>query len=399
MDNMVSAMNALPAADQGPRPEGPPNPLAPNYPMTPTYLSDSLGATTGADFATLTDLSGNLLQDNWAGVAYAAWLLTGKGAPFLMAAADTAVTAVPAAPLNVTVTSPIDPNTGLTDPNAQRISWSPVDGADGYRVWIRYGVSNLTASWDKLAIVRAPQTELLNLALNVSKTYAYRVDAFNAKGYGPSSRAVAQSTPTDLPLPPINTRVFQVTGTTVTLTWFDQADNEVGFIVERQDVPADRNLPMPVFREVARFSSANPPAFGGTMFTDGTPRVTCPTPPPLDPGVDGCYIIDAVNPADGWVPLEPGHTYNYRISAYNASGSSGPDLPVGATTVAVPLAPSALTAAVLTGLQVDLAWTDNSGNETGFRLERSDDGGLCRAATVGVNVRLRRHDRAGEYRL
>lgn len=388
MDTMVSAMNALPADDQGPRPEGPPSPLAANYPMTPTYLSDSLATTTGADFATLTDLSGNPLQDNWAGVAYAAWLLTGKGAPFLMAAADTAVTAPPAAPTNVTVTSPIDPNTGLTDPNAQRIGWSPVDGADGYRVWIRYGASNATSSWDKLAIVRAPQTELLNLALNVSKTYAYRVDAFNAKGYGPKSLAVAQSTPTDLPLPPINTRVFQVTGTTVTLTWFDQADNEIGFIVERQDVPADRNLPMPVFREVARFSSANPPAFGGTLFTDGTPRVTCPTPPPLDPGVDGCYIIDAVNPADGWVPLEPGHTYNYRISAYNASGSSGPDLPVGATTLAVPLPPTALTAAVVIGLQVDLAWTDNSGNETGFRIERSDDGGTTFAAvgTVGANV-------------
>jgi fibronectin type 3 domain-containing protein len=387
MDHLVSATNALPAAERGPRPEGPPSPLAPNYPQTPTFLSDSIAVTTGEDFATLADLAGDPLQDNWAGVAYAAWLLTGKGAPFVMAADDTAVAEPPAAPATVTVTSPINPDTGLTDPNAQLISWSAVDGADGYRVWVRYGASDLTASWDRLAIVPAPQTSLLNVALNVAKTYAYRVEAFNAKGYGLASADVVQSTPVDVPLPPINTRVTGVTGTTVTLTWFDQADNELGFIIERQDVPADRNQPLPLFREIARIPTPNGAAFGGVTFTDGTPRVTCPTPTPLDPDADGCYVIDPVNPANGWVPLQPGQTYNYRVSAYNASGSSGPDLPVGATTRAVPLAPSALTATVAAGSQINLSWTDNSGNETGFRIERSLDGlTFAAAGSVGPNV-------------
>ena len=54
------------------------------------------------------------------------------------------------------------------------IAWDEVDGADGYLVWIKYG-AGATASWDKLAIVQAPATELINTALNVDKTYVYKV--------------------------------------------------------------------------------------------------------------------------------------------------------------------------------------------------------------------------------
>src|SRR5207237_8401440 len=39
-----------------------------------------------------------------------------------------------------------------------------------------------------------------------------------------------------------------------------------------------------------------------------------------------------------------------------------------------PAAPSALTAAASGSSQVNLAWADNSNNETGFKLERSTDG-------------------------
>lgn len=401
MEYLKNAMAALPAADQGPRPEGPPNPLDPNYPLTPTFLSDQIAVTTGANFATMTDLGGVPLQDNWSGVAYAAWLLTGKGAPFVMAAADTAVTVPPAAPANVTVTSPVNPATGLTDPNAQLVQWSPVPGADGYVVWIRYGANPLTSDWDRLAVVSAPQTQLLNQALNVAKTYVYQVQAFNAFGASASplvdpAGAVTARTPVDLPLPPMNTKVLGVTDATVNLTWYDQADNEVGFIVERQDVPLDRTTPLPNFREVARFTSPNagpapgyinPAGFGGITFTDGTARPVC-NPLPLDPALaghaSGCYSA-------AWMALQPGRTYNYRISAYNASGTSGPDLPVAATTNGTPPAPTALTAVLSNGLRIDLSWSDNSGSEIGFRIERATvtnnvPGPFAPVGTVGPNV-------------
>ncbi|WP_052263285.1 fibronectin type III domain-containing protein [Geobacter pickeringii] len=399
MDYLKNAMAALPAADRGPRPEGPPNPLDPNYPLTPTFLSDQIAVTTGTNFATMTDLGGAPLQDNWSGVAYAAWLLTGKGAPFVMAAADTAVTAAPAAPATVTVTSPLNPATGLTDPNAQLVQWSPVAGADGYVVWIRYGANPLTSDWSRLAVVSAPQTQLLNEALNVAKTYVYQVQAFNAFGTSASplvdpTGAVTAKTPVDLPLPPLNTKVLGVTDHTVALTWYDEADNEIGFIVERQDVPLDRTIPLPNFREVARFTSPNagpPPGylnlsgFGGITFTDGTTLPVC-TPLPLDPALsghpNGCYSA-------AWTALLPGRTYNYRISAYNASGASVPDLPVAATLLGLPPAPTALTAVVFNSRRVDLSWTDNSGSETGFRIERATDAAFTAnrtAFTVGPNI-------------
>lgn len=332
------------------RPEGPPSILAPNYPLTPTYLSDSLTDTTGVLFADLRDFNNQPLNDNWGGVAFAAWLQTGMGAPFAIAADDTAVAAAPAAPTGVTTT--------VFDPFAIDVSWNPVAGAEGYIVWVRYGLSDTTASWDRLALVPAGQTTFRNDGLNVAKTYAYKVQAFNAKGASADSMVVTQSTPTDLPLPPENLQVVTVTDTTVTLAWFDVADNETGFIIERQDVPEFTNQPWPAFVEIARIPSQTAGgAFGGNNFTD--------------------------------TGLLPGRTYNYRVAAFNASGPSIWNIngPVAATTLGPPPAPSALAATAVNANQVDLSWTDNSGSELGFQVERSLDGiTFAPLATVGANV-------------
>jgi hypothetical protein len=109
-------------------------------------------------------------------------------------------------------------------------------------------------------------------------------------------------------------------------------------------------------------------AFGGNIWTDGAALPACPadvvaTPP----GTAGCYTAS-------WVALQPSRTYNYRVNAYNEAGPSGPDLPVAATTLGPPNAPSGLTGTAVSATQVNLAWLDNSGNETGFRVQRSTDG-------------------------
>lgn len=52
-----------------------------------------------------------------------------------------------------------------------------------------------------------------------------------------------------------------------------------------------------------------------------------------------------------------------------------------------PAAPSALSATTASSTQVNLAWTDNSGNEDGFRIERATGpGSFGEIATVGANV-------------
>lgn len=56
--------------------------------------------------------------------------------------------------------------------------------------------------------------------------------------------------------------------------------------------------------------------------------------------------------------------------------------------VTAPAAPSSLTATAVSGTEIDLSWTDNSANETGFKIEQSADGstGWSQIDTVAQNV-------------
>ena len=55
---------------------------------------------------------------------------------------------------------------------------------------------------------------------------------------------------------------------------------------------------------------------------------------------------------------------------------------------AVPAAPSSLAASTVSKTEIDLSWTDNAGNETGFKIERSkrDNTVFVEVATVGADV-------------
>lgn len=339
----------------GPRPEGPPSVFEPNYPLTLNYLSDHV------DLAAVTSLAqadgilgeGQTLNDDWAGIAFAAWYLNGKGEPFLTAADGSDVAGAPAAPDVVTAENvAADPATGATtDPFSLLVRWSAVAGADSYIVWVRYGIDSSaptdplsTASWDQLALVPATldatEETFLHDGLNVAKTYQYRVQAVDGKGasaFNASPTAVAR-TPWDLPLPPEWIQVQSVTTADpaeITLTWYDAADNEDGFIVQRQDVPAQGD-----FYTVATVPTNDQAGFGGhTTYTDSVPA---------------------------------GSVFNYRVAAYNANGWSTFTLPVQAATLGVPLKPTL--AATATGPQsVTLTWLANGTIEF-YTLERSGAG-------------------------
>ena len=51
-------------------------------------------------------------------------------------------------------------------------------------------------------------------------------------------------------------------------------------------------------------------------------------------------------------------------------------------TGAVPADPTDLVAEVLSATQVSLTWTDNATNETGYTVERSDNGGAFAAVAT-----------------
>lgn len=73
--------------------------------------------------------------------------------------------------------------------------------------------------------------------------------------------------------------------------------------------------------------------------------------------------------------------------AFNGSAPDlGPDEFAGGTTTP-PAAPTSLTAAAASSSQINLAWTDNANNETGFTVERATGtGAFALVASLGANV-------------
>jgi titin len=53
----------------------------------------------------------------------------------------------------------------------------------------------------------------------------------------------------------------------------------------------------------------------------------------------------------------------------------------------LPTPPTSLTATAVSASQINLAWTDTSNNETGFKIERSTDGvTFTQIGTAGTNA-------------
>lgn len=115
-------------------------------------------------------------------------------------------------------------------------------------------------------------------------------------------------------------------------------------------------------------------------------------------GVGGAYAeiarvgINVVSFSD--TPLIASTQYVYRIRAYNDLGDSSYSNEASGTTNPTPLpstapsAPTGLVATSVSAIRIDLAWTDNSSNESGFRVERKEGlaGTYAEILVVGANV-------------
>lgn len=109
-------------------------------------------------------------------------------------------------------------------------------------------------------------------------------------------------------------------------------------------------------------------------------------------GAGGVWMLQATveagvtNYSDTALPK--GTEYYYRVRAFNANGTSSYSGEASATTLEPPDAPSGLTRTEVSPTRNDLAWLDNSDNETGFALERKAGmyGRWAQIDTVGANV-------------
>jgi predicted phage tail protein len=151
-------------------------------------------------------------------------------------------------------------------------------------------------------------------------------------GAAPASAAGAA------PLPPTSvTATFVAADAEVDVAWVDASTDETSFTIERCE------------------------GVGCTSFTVLTTW----------PAIAGT----GSNP---WYPdctgLLPGNTYQYRVGAVNAAGTSYSDVvSVTIPSTAPPVAPTSVTATyVAADAEVDIAWVDASTDETSFVVERCD---------------------------
>ena len=178
-----------------------------------------------------------------------------------------------------------------------------------------------------------------------SSAYSFRVVAQNTVGYGlefPAMTAKSISNAITLgtvPAAPTTLTAQLLSGPQVRLTFRDNATNEAGFVIER----ADGTGP---FVQIGTAPARN--STGNVTFTDTTVRAQTAA-----------------------------QTYTYRVAASNVAGNSAYSNTASITVgvVALPAAPSALSATLQAGPLVSLSWTDNAVNETGFVIQRSTNGG------------------------
>ncbi len=186
------------------------------------------------------------------------------------------------------------------------------------------------------------------MGLTPSTTYFYRVAARNNIGTSSFSNvadATTMAPPVTTPAAPSTLQAQSISTTRINLTWTDNSNNETGFYVERSSNGT-------VYNQVAQLSA------GVVTYSDNA--------------------------------LMASSTYYYRVRAYNSAGNSTYTNDAMATTMAMPMPPTApmnLTVAAASSTQINLAWADSSANETGFYVERSLNGTTyAQIAVLGANV-------------
>jgi transcriptional regulator CtsR len=243
---------------------------------------------------------------------------------------------------------PVAPPSNLTafESSGVQLSWtaSP-DANSGYHV---YRASNPSGPFTRLTSSAVTGTTYTDASGSAGNTYMVRaLKLENATGsngsgsyYNPSQGifATVQGNPA-----PSNLSATLFSCTQINLNWTDNGSNETGFTIERKTGAGGTYAPIATV-------GANVTTYNNTGLAANT-------------------------------------TYFYRVQANYASGNSAWSNEASATT-GTPTAPSTLTATAISCSQINVCWTDNANNETGFKIERKTGAGgtYAQIATVGANV-------------
>ena len=284
-----------------------------------TFSSPGFGTENAADVA-LGDVDGDgdidALAANVISNSNRVWLNRGSGAPPLARLAPPSeLAAVPVSTSRIGLT--------WTDNAADETSYRVERSPDGL------------ANWTEITALPANATSYADTAVNCGLTYYYRVRAHRVNGGLYSAYSHPTWTHTNgctAPAAPTNLTAVTVSETRIDLGWIDNAVDESTYLVER--------------------------SLNGTSWVQVTEL----------PSNTYAYSDSS---------LACGIQYYYRVRAYRATGSAYSDYSNTATsrTFGCPLpAPSNLTAAAVSQVQINLEWSDNAADETSYFVERSMNG-------------------------
>ncbi|HKO15621.1 MAG TPA: fibronectin type III domain-containing protein [Gemmatimonadaceae bacterium] len=219
--------------------------------------------------------------------------------------------------------------------SSTRIDLVWVDNASneaGYYVERAPDNAGAPGTFTQIASLTANTAAYSDATLSPNTRYWYRVRAFNSTDVSAYSGQVSAVSLQGLPVP-TNLQAQVVSATQINLSWTDNASSETGYVVERA---LDNGGAPGAFAQIASLGA------NATTYSDLT--------------------------------TSQNTRYWYRVRAFNANDVSAYSTPVSATTPLLPpAAPSNLQATALSSSRVDLAWTDNATNETGFYVERAPD--------------------------
>lgn len=238
---------------------------------------------------------------------------------------------------------------GATAASATAVSLAWTDNSNnesGFKIE-RATNSAFTAGLTSVATTAAAATTYTDITALGGTTYFYRVRATNAAGDSANSNTATVTTPS-APNAPTGLSATAASATTVNLAWTDNSSNETGFKVERAT---------------------------NSTFTTGLASLTT-------------TAANAASYTD--TSAVAGTTYFYRVRSTNTQGDSANSNTATVTTPSAPSAPTGLSATATSQTSVNLTWTDNSNNETGFKVERATNStfttGLTSVVTTAAGV-------------
>ena len=242
-------------------------------------------------------------------------------------------------------TSPVTAPSSLsaTAVSTSRIDLSWTDNSSNETGFVVERDTSASFSSPATFTVGANVTSFSSTGLASGSTYYYRVKAVNGTDSSAYSNTASTATLSTVPAPS-GLAATAVSGSRIDVTWTDNSSNETNFVLERS-------------------TSAS---------------FTSPTSTTLAANATSASATG----------LTPGTTYYFRVKATNATDASGYSNTANATTPNPVTAPSGLSAAAVSSSQVDLAWTDNSSNETSFVVERDTSASFASptAFTVAANA-------------